>query len=347
MISTVKHILPLTTIRRERNLPIGGAVIVRTGEEVEAEDIIAEANLSPKFTTINLALALDINPADVKKFLKREVGEVLSAGTIIARKGRRIVPIPDNCKFISINNEIVLLELESEPYQLIARVPGEIVQIQADYGVIIETKGAWVQGIWGNGHVKTGLLKNLAESPDMVLLAKHIKSDLKGCVMLAGRVNNKKPLDKISSIKGAGLIVGSLSAKLIRVAEEKEYPIMILEGFGEIPINKAAYNLLSTNIDRVTTLNAQILDRKTGEFPEVFIPLRGAITANLAGNLAYFSEGQLVRICKNPAMGKIGEVLEVFSQPQRFPSGIKVPAAKVQFDEETMLVPLANIEVLG
>ena len=60
------------------------------------------------------------------------------------------------------------------------------------------------------------------------------------------------------------------------MAAQMPYPIMVLEGFGKIPINEVAYRLLSTSPDREITLNAEPFNRATGERPEaVILPIKG------------------------------------------------------------------------
>ena len=42
------HVIPMTTIRRERILPVPGAATVRVNEKVQAADVIAQAEMVPE-----------------------------------------------------------------------------------------------------------------------------------------------------------------------------------------------------------------------------------------------------------------------------------------------------------
>ena len=47
----------------------------------------------------------------------------------------------------------------------------------------------------------------------------------------------------------------------------------VLDGFGAMPMNSAAFKLLTTNNKREVTVNAEHFDRYSGNRPEVIIPL--------------------------------------------------------------------------
>ena len=70
-----------------------------------------------------------------------------------------------------------------------------------------------------------------------------------------------------------GLILSSLPPALLPLANQMRYPILVTDGLGSLPMNSLAYRLLSTNVQREVTLNAEAYDRYSGGRPEAIIAL--------------------------------------------------------------------------
>ena len=64
---------------------------------------------------------------------------------------------------IAVGGGQVLLETAETTLQLRAGMPGMVVEVVADRGVVIRNYGSLIQGLWGNGRMDTGLLVNAAE----------------------------------------------------------------------------------------------------------------------------------------------------------------------------------------
>jgi hypothetical protein len=80
----VTHVIALTTIRRERVLPVPGAIAVRVNEKVQAADVVAEAEIEPKHFYLDIARGLGVSPGDVGRYLSRQQGDRVDAGDVIA-----------------------------------------------------------------------------------------------------------------------------------------------------------------------------------------------------------------------------------------------------------------------
>jgi len=145
-----------------------------------------------------------------------------------------------------------------------------------------------------------------------------------------------------------GLILSSIYPSLIPQAREMRYPIVALDGFGPMPMNSLAYKLLSTNVKREVTVNAEAYDRYGGGRPEVIIPLPVSSEAPELHEVETFAPGLQVRMRRPPAMGALGSIVNIKPGMTLLPSGLRAQAAEVKLENgETVIAPLVNLEVVG
>ena len=350
MPAPVAHILPLTTIQRQRLLPISGRVMVRKGQKVEPADVIAEANLKPEHMVLDVAKGLGVPPEKADQHVERKAGDRVSEGDIIAGPvgiARRVVRAPRPGQVIVVGNGQVLLELESTPYQLLAGIPGEVISLIPERGAVIENTGALVQAVWGNGRIDFGLLHVLASQPDQPLTADQLDVSLRGAVVLAGYCEQAEAFKAGAEAPIRGLILSSMTSNLAPVAERMPYPIVVIEGFGLLPMNAVAFTLLSTSDRREIAINAQPWDRFEDRRPEVFLSLPSDRRLSPPQETVDFSVNQKVRVVRAPYKSEIGTIVALHPGLEVFPSGIQGPAAEVHLENgQNMVLPLANLEVL-
>jgi hypothetical protein len=156
----------VSTIRRERRLPLRGEVLVNEGQEVHPEDLVAEASLPGKFYLVDIARGLDVEPRDAQQFLVREPGEYLLEDDVIAQIGgafHRLVRAPLSGRFTAFHQGHALLEIGRETLQVKAGLIGVVEAVIPECGAIITTQGLLLQGVWGNGRMGSGGL-NVVES---------------------------------------------------------------------------------------------------------------------------------------------------------------------------------------
>jgi hypothetical protein len=349
MLAPVTHIIPLSKIRRARRLPIAGRVQVRLNQKVSATDVIAVSAMSGQHVLIDVRKALNITRGeDVDKLIERKVGEKLQKGDVVAQTGglfSRVVRSPTEGVIVSIIGGQVMLELASSPIQLLAGIPGTVVELLPERGAVIESDGALLQGVWGNNRVDAGLLISLARSADEEIVRSRIDVSMRGAVILAGYCAQPEVFRAADELPLRGLILGSMSADLIPVANKVVFPVILLEGFGRLPINATAFNLLTSNEKRDTTLNAANWNSFTGERPEVVIPLPA--NGEIGAETDFFKAGQTVRIQGAPYQGIVGVLEQVRPGLTRMPNALRVPAADVRLENnEVIVAPLANLDVL-
>ncbi len=351
MQAPVHHILALTTIVRERVLPVAGTVTARLNQKVSSGDVIAEANWAREHVLLDAARALRMSPNAADRLLKCKVGDTLAASAEIAvGKGLfpRSVRAPREGKVVAAGGGQVLMEVGETRLELRAGIPGTIIQIIPGRGAVIQTAGALIQGVWGNGRIDTGLLVSLVEKPDAVLTASRLDVSLRGSIILGGSVKDAETLQAAAELPVRGLIVSSLPPSLLHLAREMRYPIVVTDGFGAMNMNSAAYKLLSTNAKREVTVNAEAFDRYTGTRPEVIIPLPISQDPTVPRDVDTFAPGQQVRLRRPPSAGAIGTLVSIKPGLTILPSGLRAHAAEVKLESgELVIAPLVNLEVVG
>jgi hypothetical protein len=214
--------------------------------------------------------------------------------------------------------------------------------------VVIRATGAIVQGLYGNGRLETGIMLSMFEKPDEVFTNTNMDVSLRGSIILAGHVNNPAVIKNAGELPLRGMILASIAPPVLSAVAQAPFPILVIDGFGQRPMNSAAFKLLTTNVKREVTLNAEVYDRQNSTRPEVFIPLPVTQEPPEPREMETFAPGQVVRICYLARPSLIGTVVQLRPGLTTLPSGLNAPAAEIRLETgEQVLVPLTNLEVLG
>ena len=350
MQAPITHILPLTVIRRERLLPIPGKILVRKGQKVVANDIIAEAELAPKHLILDVCRGLGLSPEQADKEIKVRMGDEVEEGDVLAGPvgmTRRVIRSPGIGRIVVVESGQILIALTGKPFALKAGMPGEVQDLIADRGAIIETTGALIQGVWGNGQIDSGVLHVLAKNPANELTPDHMDPSMRGSVIMAGYVEKAEVLKMAADIPLKGMVLASMHAGLIPLAQKLPFPLILIEGFGDLSMNPAAFQLLETSEGRDTTLKAEAWNALSGARPEIIIPLPAPPDTGLPKETDVYKVGQQVRVLREPFFGQVGTITFVEDRVE-FPSGVRATGASIRFEDgSSEMLPLANLEVLA
>ncbi|MDO9349102.1 MAG: hypothetical protein Q7T47_07425 [Anaerolineales bacterium] len=351
MFAPVAHILPLTTIQRERLLPVPGRVVARMSQKVTPLDVIAETNYGQEHTLLDVASELGISEDAAEDLIHLRTGDRVEKNQVIATRGglsRKTIRAPRSGRVVAVGGGRLLLEVGEGTYELRAGMPGIVTRLIPERGAEITVNGALVQGVWGNGRVDIGLMLPLLSAPDEPLVASRIDVSLRGSILLAGTCSDAAALRAAGDLPVRGLILGSISSALLPLAMQVRYPLVVLDGFGSRAMNSAAYKLLITNAKREVTVNGEPFNRYTGAAPEIIIPLPVAQQPPMPQAVAAFIPGQQVRLLRAPHVGEIGTLVRLLPGLTVMPSGLRVPAGEVRLESGAgVAVPLVNLEGLG
>lgn len=366
MQSTIKHFLPLTYIHRTRLLPIPGKVLVRKGQEIKATDIIAEANLIPEYMLVDLAQGLGVSVTRLNEVVQVNPGDEVYEGDVLAGPvgfTHRVVRAQYKGRVVVIHDGLLLLEINSTPFQLKAGYSGEVVELIEDRGVMIETYGTLVQGVWGNGLMDIGLLSVLIRAPSQTANIDNIDINDRGSIALVGHCESSAILEKAIELPLRGLIFSSLNPSLIDMVRNLPIPVMVIEGFGKHALNPLAFKLLSEHNQNSILLNAEChsdhmslgithgINLESRRMPEIVIPAAKIGTEtppfNLPLEMAEFQVGQRVRAVSSPFIGRTGILMALLGSLV-FANGVRADAGEVKLENgETIVIPLLNLEILA
>jgi len=351
MQAQITHILPGVAIRRERLMPAGGRIIARRGQEVNPADVVAEAMLRPEHLLLDIARGLGLAPSEADHYIQHRAGDEVGEGDVIAGPvgiGRRVVRTPKSGTVVVAGGGQVLLELEGEFSELKAGYSGVVADIIDDRGVVIESVGSLIQGVWGNGKINYGLLNILAHAPDELVSPAMMDVSLRGSVVMACYCEDEKVLTSAEDLPVRGMILASMDSALVPIALGVSYPIMLVEGFGKLPMNQDAFNILISGTMREVSVNAEPWNRIANTRPEAVISLPDGVLPVIPTDSAAFAIGQTVRVVSAPYKSLVGTLTNLLPGLSVLPSGIRAQAAGVRLlNGDTVQVPLANLEIIG
>lgn len=343
-------IQPHMKIRRERVLPQSGEMIVKIGSEVSPSLTVARTPLQTVFAIIDASPILGVPAEKVNELVSVEKGSLVDEGTVLAEKKRgvrtRQVLSPAAGELYDVINGRIFIQQTAGWIETQALVSGRVVSHVGDRGVVIETYGALIQGIWGSRQENYGKLKLLSRSNNGFLAKDQITSEVSKLILAAGRIEHLEVLHLAQEMNVAGIIAGSMPAELCDAAYALNYPIILTDGIGKQNMSSVVFSLLQKVEGLETSLFANY-DASRGQRPEIIIPESATPTSEVVQANKPLQIGQKVRLLRPPFAGQTGEVVEIFALSQLLATGAKAQGANIRLaDEHVVFVPFANLDVI-
>ncbi|NLN85073.1 MAG: hypothetical protein GX135_03070 [Candidatus Cloacimonetes bacterium] len=358
-------------LRKERILPLKGKVLVKKGDHVKAEDVVAETLLPGKVLPFNLANKLGVTPAQLENFIKIEPGQQIDKTTILAEtkgflgtglfKNEVRSPVEGEVESISAVTGQVLLREPRVPIQVKAFIDGIVTEVIEDEGVVIENKSAYIQGIFGIGGETVGEIKTLAPAPEAVISASDIGENCAGKVIVTGAFASLEVIEAARANGVKAIITGGIDDQDIKqilghdigVAitghENIGLTILVTEGFGKINMARKTFDLLKQFDGHKCSIHGKTQIRAGVIRPEIIIPLKFDEKELVVDEAAMptLEIGTLIRVIRQPNFGRIAKVTALPEELTKVESETLVRILEAQFEDGTkMVLPRANVEVI-
>ncbi len=358
-------------ISKRRILPLKGDVLVKVGDKVKPDDVVARTLLPGPVETMNVANILGILPDEINTYMLKKEGEAITKDEVIGQsksffglfKSEVKAKLSGTVETISSVTGQVLLRGEPIPVEVKAYLDAEVVEVIPEEGVVVRTWGSFVQGIFGIGGETHGELKIVVPDRDTKLTPELIDESCKGKVIVGGSFVNAEAVKKAIAVGAAGIVVGGFSDKDLRDflgydigvaitgSEELGVTLVVTEGFGEIMMAKKTFDLLKANEGKMACINGATQIRAGVIRPEVIIPMADDIRSGTAAKQSHdigLEIGSYIRVIRAPYFGKIGKVTELPSPLQKLDSESMARVLKVKFEDDTseVVIPRANVEMI-
>jgi hypothetical protein len=340
-------------IRIERVLPAPGEILVEKGEQVEALQKIARIPMRGDIQVLNVARILGLDNRDLSQVMIKKHGDRVEAGEILAAR-QRVLPFlhkpcrsPNAGRLVAIAHGWVVIKTETdretgaadrgETVDLLAFVPGQVVDITDQRSVTIEAVGTHIIGACGLGGEANGVLQMAVENPTDTLTADHIGMGANNAILVGGSGVSPEALELAREMKVKGMVVGGISSSLHELAPASPFPIVATEGYGSLPMSPFAFNNLKRFEGHEASISGQMGDIWNTSRPEIFIPLpkhqqvdeRELLSEEIPIEPPLI--GHRVRVLRCPLLGQVGEIASMPAAPQPLPSGLTLPGAQVVF----------------
>ena len=362
-------VLHETKINKERRLPLKGTVVVENGTTVQPDDIVAKTDLPGNVQMVNVANQLNIDADDVNDAMTVKVGSEVRKDDMIAEtkglfgmfKSNVTAPVDGTIEVISDTTGQVVIREAPIPVEIDAYMSGRIKEVIPEEGVVIESEGVFIQGIFGIGGESRGDLAVIVKDREEEITEALITSKLAGKIVVGGSFISLKAYKKAIQMKVAGVVVGGFNyfdledilgytlGVAITGSEDFVTSLILTEGYGKIRMGSQTFDLLKEHHGKFTSVNGATQIRAGVIRPEIVIPLSGD---ELKGDHkdAHASEGiqagSLVRVIRAPYFGRMGKVVDLPSELRKMESETMVRVAIIEIDGENIEIPRANLEMV-
>jgi hypothetical protein len=352
---------------RSRILPIPGEVLVKQGDEVGPETVVARALLPGNVVTSNIARQLGVAAADIKSLLLVEQGSEVEKDQPIARsKGifglmKQTATAPTTGVFESVSKvsgQAIFREAPI-PVEVKAYVGGIVSEVEDTFGVHVESRGTMVQGIFGIGPEVSGPIVVAGHDPASPLLPTDLKDEHRGAILVGGSLARLDTLRACIQRGVKALIIGGIDAADLKellgydlgVAitgnETVGLTLVVTEGFGQLAMSAKTHRLLAAKAGHTASVSGATQIRAGVMRPEVLVPSEVQQIEETEVDSGLMHINSTIRIIRDPHFGALGRVSDLPAEPHKLDTEAAVRILTVTLkDGEHVTLPRANVELV-
>jgi hypothetical protein len=355
---------------KTRRLPIKGKVIVNVDDKIDFDSVVAETEVPGDPYVVPVSDELSVRAEDCEEFFCIPIGTTVSKGEQIAKRSQLfgllkyecLSPVNGTLESYSDYTGKAIVREKNKVLQINAYIPGRVVKVLENEGVIIETHAAYFQGIFGVGGEKHGELLTLAESRDEILTPDKLDPSHKGKIIAGHAFVTGETLRKAQDIGVNGIIVGGIDlfelndflnytiGVAITGLEDINFILILTEGFGNMPMSKKTFDLLKRFSHSEAAINGTTHIRAGVIRPEIIIPYQPRVQPEeaLYEDLSIgMRPGTKIKIIRQPYFGEIGIIDELIIETQKVETESMVRVVRIELENGLkVIVPRANVEII-
>lgn len=356
-------------IRKQRILPLKGDVLVKVGDKVKPDDVVARTLLPGKVVPLNVANKLGLPPEDLDSVMLKKPGDPIKKGEMIALsktlwifKNPAHATIDGTLESISKVTGQILQRGAPAPVEVKAYLTGEVTEVFPEEGCEVTCRGSFVQGIFGIGGEVFGDLHIGTPDHTTILSEDMITDDMAGKVVVGGSLVTAEALKKAIKVGVRGIVTGGFDDKDLRDflgydigvaitgSETIGLTLVVTEGFGQINMASKTFDLLKRHQGEMACINGATQIRAGVIRPEVVIPraeVESLGSADDTQEIPGLAIGSPIRVIRHPYFGSLGQVTDLPAQLHVLESESKARVLEVEFlDGQRAIVPRANVEMI-
>jgi hypothetical protein len=360
-----------TTVRKTRRLSTFGDVLVKEGDTVDFDTIVARTYLpgEPHLLRAAHLLGLEDDPKDVVRYMSKKVGDPVREGEVFAEcsllfglvKKSCTSPVGGYIESFSENSGYIVIREPKAVVEVRSYVPGKVTEVLPKEGVVVELNAALIQGIFGIGGETNGILRMAVNSPKDILDADVITNQDNEKILVAGSMVTGEAMAKAAKLGVKGIVSGGVNYRELvnfvghRIGvgitgdEQVGFTLIVTEGFGRMNMSKSVFSLLQrfqgykASMSGATQIRAGVLR------PEIIIPHKEPSGQEVSGqdSVGGMRPGTPVRVIREPHFGAMGKVVSLPAELWRIETESSVRIVEVVLESgEKVMVPRANVEII-